>query len=560
MEGTFFLVDGTALAYRSHFAFINNPLTNARGEQTSATFGYVRALLQLLEEEQPACIAVAFDVSRETFRKKMYPHYKATREKAPDELKHQFGWIKEITQALGIEVLEKEGFEADDLIGTAAKRATDEGMEVCIVSGDKDMMQLVGDGVRIVDPQKRVEIDAEGVKEKFGVEPDRVVDVLGLTGDTSDNVPGVPLIGPKKAASLIQKFGSLEEVLARAPEQKASKTTQNLVEFADQARLSKDLVTIRTDVPMELRFGGVGERDLESLARLFEELDFNQLYDEVVSEGGAAAPTENYSIAADLKGLVKELENAGTWVFDTETTGLDPYTAEMVGIAFSWQSGRAIYVPWSEEAARLLGPPLEDPALGKCAQNIKYDAQVLRTNGIEVRNLAFDTMIASYLLEPGRGIHNLDAMALRHLGIKKTPTAELIGKGKNQISMAEVEVERVAVYAAEDADCTWRLKEIFEVRLEEEGLTKLFIEVEMPLVPVLMDMERAGVRLDSSYLEGMSKELEEIAHRVVVEIHDLAGEVFNVNSPKQLGPILFDKLEIHKGMKKRPRRTRTGGY
>ncbi|MHC4341466.1 MAG: 5'-3' exonuclease, partial [Planctomycetota bacterium] len=277
MEGTFFLVDGTALAYRSHFAFINNPLTNARGEQTSATFGYVRALLQLLEEEQPACIAVAFDVSRETFRKKMYPHYKATREKAPDELKHQFGWIKEITQALGIEVLEKEGFEADDLIGTAAKRATDEGMEVCIVSGDKDMMQLVGDGVRIVDPQKRVEIDAEGVKEKFGVEPDRVVDVLGLMGDTSDNVPGVPLIGPKKAASLIQKFGSLEEVLARAPEQKASKTTQNLVEFADQARLSKDLVTIRTDVPMELRFGGVGERDLESLARLFEELDFNQL-------------------------------------------------------------------------------------------------------------------------------------------------------------------------------------------------------------------------------------------------------------------------------------------
>ncbi|MHC4729316.1 MAG: DNA polymerase I [Planctomycetota bacterium] len=565
MAGTFFLVDGTALAYRSHFAFINNPLTNSKGEETSSTFGYARALLDILKNEAPDCVVVAFDVSRETFRKEMYPDYKATREKAPEEMKAQFPWIKEITEALGVPVLEREGFEADDLIGTAARRAEARGYDVRIVTGDKDMMQLVSDRVLIYDVSKRggpAVIDAAGVEEKFGVAPDRVVDVLGLMGDTSDNVPGVPLIGPKKASALVQQWGSLEEVLANASAGKPSKTQQNLVDYADQARLSKDLVTIRTDVDIDVSFEGVGERDYATLKRLFLERDFTQMLDEAAPAAGEASD-EGYRIVRDgpeLARLAKELGDAELFVFDTETTGLDPFAAEIVGLSFAWRAGEAVYVPWSAAAAEALRPPLEDPAVAKGAQNGKYDLQVLASHGIEVRNLAFDTMVASYLLDPGRGNHNLDTMALRHLNIRKTPTEELIGKGKDRITMAEVEEEKVARHAAEDADCTFRLVEFFRPRLEAEGLAELFREVEMPLVPVLKEMERAGVRVDTAYLETIGRELEDTATDLVAEVYDLAGEVFNLNSPKQLGPILFEKLEISKGSRKRPKRTRTGAY
>jgi DNA polymerase-1 len=576
MAGTLFLVDGTALAYRSHFAFIRNPLTNSKGQETSATFGYVRALLDILKSEAPDAVLVAFDVSRETFRKEMYPEYKATREKAPQEMKAQFPWIKEITEALGIPVLEREGFEADDLIGTAAKRAEAQGFDVRIVTGDKDMMQLVSDRVRIYDVSKRggpVEIDAAGVEEKFGVPPDRLVDVLGLMGDTSDNVPGVPLIGPKKASALVQQWGTLEDVLANASSAfahratadrsgKPSKAQQNLIDYADQARLSKELVTIKTDVDIDVSFEKVGERDHATLKRLFLELDFTQMLEEASPAPGKASG-EGYRIVRDgpeLSRLAADLSAAGFFVFDTETTSLDALAAEIVGASFAWRAGEAVYVPWSAAAADALRGPLEDPAVEKGAQNGKYDLQVLATHGIEVQNLAFDTMVASYLLDPGRGNHNLDAMALRHLNIRKTPTEELIGKGKDRITMAEVEEAKVARYAAEDADCTFRLVEFFRPRLEAEGLVPLFRDVEMPLVPVLQRMERAGVKVDTAYLQSMSRELEDIATDLVAEVRDLAGEVFNLNSPKQLGPILFEKLEIQQGSRKKPKRTRTGAY
>ncbi|MHC4550647.1 MAG: DNA polymerase I [Planctomycetota bacterium] len=568
MAGTIFLVDGTALAYRSHFAFINNPLTNAQGQETSATFGYVRALLDILKHESPDFMVVAFDVSRETFRKEMYEEYKATREKAPEEMKAQFPWIKEITEALGIPVLELEGYEADDLIGTAARRAEERGHEVRIVTGDKDMMQLVSRRTHIYDVSRRTGgpavIDPKGVQDKFGVAPDRVVDVLGLMGDTSDNVPGVPLVGPKKATALVREWGSLEEVLTHAAEGKPSKTRDNLVEYADQARLSKQLVTIKTDLAVEVPFRRLDARarDHATLKRLFLELDFVQLLKEV-APGAEAASSEGYRLVrggAELDALARDLAGARFFVFDTETTSLDPFLAEIVGLSFAWRGGEAVYVPWSAEAAARLRGPLEDPAVKKGAQNGKYDLHVLRNHGIEVANLAFDTMVASYLVDPGRGNHGLDAMALRHLNIRKTPTEELIGKGRQQISMAEVEESKVARYAAEDADCTFRLVEFFRPRLEAEGLTRLFDDVEMPLVPVLLDMEHAGVRIDAAHLERMSGELEDLATGLVAEIHDLAGEVFNLNSPKQLGPILFEKLEIQKGTGKRLKRTRTGAY
>ena len=508
MEGTFYLVDGTALAYRAHFAFIRNPLTNSKGQQTSAVFGYATTLLKILREESPDYAAVAFDRREPTFRKKRYAEYKATREKAPPELIAQLPWIKDLTEALGLPVLELAGFEADDLIGTAARVAAGEGLEVRIVSGDKDMLQIVSDHVKIYDVSKGgapVIIGPDEVVERMGVGPERVIDVMGLMGDTSDNVPGVPLVGPKKATQLIQQYGSLEEVLRQAPAGKKSKTQQNLIDYADQARLSRELVTLDLEAPIEVPFQPLGDarRDRARLEELFTELEFTQLLKETQGESAEEASTEGYRIVTDKAGVadvVDSLRAAGFFVFDTETTSLDPYVAEMVGISFSWKACEAVYLPWSDAVAAAVKPVLEDPALPKGGQNLKYDAQVLRTNGIEVADLAFDTMLASYLLDPGRGNHNLDAMALRHLGIRKTPTEELIGKGKDQISMADVPVETVGMYAAEDADCTFRLVELFRPRLAEEGLTELFGTVEMPLVPVLIDMERAGVRIDSDFL------------------------------------------------------------
>jgi len=569
MAGTLFLVDGTALAYRSHFAFIRNPLLDSKGRETSATFGFVRAILDVLGKERPDAMIVAFDVSRETFRSEMYAEYKATRAKAPREMSHQLPWIREITVALGIPVLELEGYEADDLIGTAAKRAVEAGYDVRILTGDKDMMQLVSPRVTIYDPFKAsgpVTIDAKGVEEKFGVGPDRVTDVLALMGDSSDNVPGVDLVGPKKATALIEKYGSLDEVLARAPtEEKPSKTRTNLVEQADRARLSKELVTIRTDVDVEIPLEPLDERkrDHETLQRLFEELEFNQLLKEIVIESAEETSTEGYGVVRggkELAKLVDDLRAAGFFVFDLETSDPDPYRAEIVGIAFGREPHRAVYVPWSAEAAAALGPLFEDGEVPKGAQRGKRFMHVLRCHGIEVNNYAFDTMLASYLLDPGRGAHTLEAMALRHLNLRKTPREEIVGKGKNRISIAEVAEETVARVAAEDADCAFRLVEYLKPRLEEAQVDKLFREVEMPLVPVLRDMEHAGVRVDPEVLDTIRAEMEESARELEAEIHGIAGEVFNLNSPKQLGPILFQKLEIQKGTGKRLRKTRTGQY
>ncbi len=559
----YYLVDGTALAYRSHFAFIKNPLRTSKGEETSAIFGYVNTLRMILREEQPDLIAVAFDVSRETFRSEMYKEYKATRAKAPEELKAQFAPIKELTIALGIPVLEKQGFEADDIIGTAALQAAQAGHEVRIVSGDKDMLQLVDETIKVLDIGKRggpVTIDEDGVVEKFGVAPDKIVEMFALMGDASDNVPGVPLVGPKKAAALIREFGSLEAVLAAAPQAKKSKTNDNLVEFADQARLSRDLVVIKTDVAIEtpLTPYDAEARDNDRLAEMYERFEFRDLLKEVATAGAKPASNEGYQKLTDgdaLAALVKDLRGRGSFVFGVKTDD------RLLGVALCWAEGDAAYVPWTDASRKLLQPLLEDDKVTKGGQDLKHLSHVLSAEGIAVRGLRFDTMLASYVLDPGRATHTLDAMALHWLGIRMTPAEELVGKGKDRRSLADIDIEKVARFAAEDADCAFRLVEHFRPLLKERELEKLFFEVEMPLVPVLAAMEDAGIGVDTDYLAGIGREMEDTATRLVGEIHDLAGEVFNINSGKQLGPILFEKLAIQEGTGKKPKKTpKTGAY
>ncbi|MDF1701257.1 MAG: 5'-3' exonuclease H3TH domain-containing protein, partial [Planctomycetota bacterium] len=545
-----FLLDGMALAYRAHFAFFRNPLTNAQGVQTSAVFGFLGAIDRVLEDEQPEEIAVVFDGPEDTFRHKIFPDYKATREKMPEEMVPQLAWIRQCVEALGIAFLQVEGYEADDIIGTLATQGAAEGKDVWIVSGDKDMLQLVSDKVRLYNLMKAGQSEPEimGIEEtiaKFGVPPEKVIDVLGLMGDSSDNVPGVPNVGPKTAVKLVNEYGSLDGALEHAEEVKQKRVRERLLEFADQARLSKELVTIDLDVPLPAKVDLIpGEKDIAALRELYADLNFKGRLERLERPDGEDTGEVDYQLVdtpGKLKKLVKALaatKDAEGFSWDTETTGINPHRAKLVGLSFSWQEGQAHYVPVNldppmfaapgamraAEEGTLFAEPivdadaepvlerlravLEDPAIPKTGQNMKYDLHMLRRYGIDVQGIDFDTMIASFCSDPGSRIHNLDGMALRYLGIKKIPTSELIGKGKNEITMAEVPVETVSEYACEDADVTWRLRAHLQAELVEKDVERVFRDAEMPLVPVLTRMEANGIRLDVSKLEAIGDQLE----------------------------------------------------
>ncbi len=600
-----FLLDGMALAYRAHFAFIRSPLTNSQGIEVSAVFGFLMALDRILDQENPEEIVVVFDPPGPTFRHERFPEYKATREKMPDEMIPQLAWIKQAVEGLGIAFVCVDGFEADDVIGTLAVQGSAAGKDVWIVSGDKDMMQLIDEKVRLYNVQKPGQGGVELVARdetiaKFGVPPERVIDVLGLMGDSSDNVPGVPGVGPKRALTLIETYGTLESVLEHAPEVKQKKLSENLRTYAEQARLSKELVTIDTAVPLEgtttdLARGAV---DVDTMRGLYVELDFKGRL-ERLEDGGERNPLGDVEyVLVDtpkkLDELVKTLAHTkrlGGFVFDTETTSVNPHRAELVGLSFAWFSGVAWYVPvnleppmfggereMKRDQGSLFAEPgespdvaavlevlrglLEDPEIPKCGQNLKYDIHVLRRYDIEVQGPFFDTMVASFCLDPGSRIHNLDGLALGRLGIKKIPTSDLIGKGKNEITMREVEIEKVATYACEDADVTLRLRDTFAPELEEMKVERVFQEAEMPLLPVLVRMEGNGIRLDASLLEGISADLGVRIEETEARIHELAGREFNIRSTQTLGQILFEELELHlKAGRKRPKRTSKGtGY
>ena len=564
-----FLIDGSALAYRSYFAFVRNPLINSKGENTSAPFGFTNTLLKLLREYEPDYLAVVFDTGKPTFRHKRFAEYKATRQKMPDEMREQIPRIYEVVEAMRVPVLEEEGFEADDVIGTLARQASGRGIECVLVTGDKDFMQLVSPAIKILNPRKagsEIElIDEAGVVERMGVPPSRVTDVLGLMGDSSDNVPGVPKVGPKTAVSLIQEYSDLEVVLASADRVRGRAVQENLKAYADQARLSKELVTIDTEVPVELDLDAMAVKgfDTGALSELFKELEFNRFLQEITSEEEQVQVVyETVSTEDVLDQLLTEIADRPMICVDVETTDIDPMRAEIVGISLAAEPFRAYYIPVGhregpnldrDRVLEKLRPVLEDPSVPKCGQNVKYDTMVFLRAGIRPRGFAFDTMIASYLIDPSARQHNLDALSLRYLNHKMIPISDLIGTGKKQISFAEAPVDRAAAYSCEDADVTLRLKELLEQNLDEFQVAGLFRDIEMPLVEILRRMEEVGVCVDVDLLSEMSVHLEAQLDGLMTEIYEEAEEEFNINSTQQLGRILFEKL----GLPHR-RKTKTG--
>jgi DNA polymerase I len=594
-----FLLDGMALAYRAYYAFIQRPLTNSKGENTSAVYGFVTFLNRILSQEYPDHIAVVFDTAKPTFRHKAFPEYKATRQKMPEDLSSQIGVLKDVVRAYNIPSIELEGYEADDIMGTLARRAEKENVLTFLVTADKDFMQLVTDKVKIYKPGKQG-TDAEivsfkEVKDKFGVSPEKVVDVLGLIGDTSDNVPGVPGVGEKTAIPLIQQYGSIEEVYNNIDKIPQKGLKAKLENNKDLAFLSKKLVTIDTNVPVAIDFHALraGKQDTEKLAQLFELLDFKSLLIRLREQAGvsmppveqpAAEPTPPEEVLADISNdqhayrlittekeladLFPKLSKAKEFVFDTETTSTDALRAALVGISFSMKPREAFYVSIAPEetstatdlfgrkksegsssglsanrACKLLQPIFENSKVRKIGHNIKYDILVLSRYGIEVRGPLADTMVASYILRADAR-HNMDDAAKEYLKYKTVSYTDLTGTGKEQKEIRDVDLKSLSDYSCEDADITYRLFETMKPRLEELGMYQLCEEVEFPLVEVLARMERAGFAIDIEFLRGMSKELESQLAKLTKDIHRIAGGPFNINSTQQLGDILFNTLKL----------------
>jgi DNA polymerase-1 len=560
------LIDGSALVYRSHYAFIRNPLINSKGENVSAVFGFVTSVMDLLDRFEPKYVAVVFDTPEPTFRHEIFEDYKATREAAPEEMIEQLPTIRRIMDALGIPVVESPGYEADDVIGTLAVRAHAIDVHTTIISGDKDFFQLVGDDVSIYDPGKKIQYDSDRVVEQFGVPPGQVIEVLGLMGDSSDNVPGVPGIGKKTAVDLIRSYGTIEGVLKNLDSVSGTKRRENLDTYRDQALESRVLVTIELNAPVDAGMEDLstGPIDVERATELFRELEFPSLLKRLPAAKTGSGELEYGLVKSlqELDQLVVELAAAGAFAIDLETTSLDPILAKIVGVSVSSAVGEGRYIPVRKKGSagvqtrsllKRLGPLLEDAGIRKCGQNLKYDYEVLRVHGVEMRGIEFDTMLASYLLDPGKRRHNLAALALEHLGRNVTPIESLIGKGANQLSFADVDVDVAGDYACEDAEVAYALTKELRPKLFDAGLTALMTDVEMPLLRVLAHMELEGVALDTGILRELGDRFGKTINELRAEVHQLSGVEFNIDSPKQVSEVLFERLELPRG-----RRTKTG--
>lgn len=607
---TLFLIDSMGIAYRSYFAFAQNPLINSKGENTSAIYGFVNYLNKILDEQKPDYIAAVFDTEKPTFRHIAYKEYKATRNKMPDDLAASLSYLKDVVKAFNVPVLELDGYEADDIMGTLAKRAEKEKISTFLVTSDKDFMQLVSSRTKIYRPGKFGNEDEivgeEGVMEKFGVTPDRVIDMLGLIGDSSDNVPGVPGVGPKTALPLVQKYKTIEKILENVDNIPQKGLQEKLRTNRELALLSKHLVTIDVNVPItaDLHQLKAAPKDVPALIELYDRLEFRTFAKrlrsggESVSTSRAAAPVAAAEVPAappvelrtiatsehtyiivrtdkEYLKLLSELKKSKAFVFDTETTSTDALRAELVGISFSLVPNIAYYLPvidddpaessgdlFSESDTKNregfplkrivkdLSPLFSNAKIRKYGQNVKYDALVLSSKGIEIAGVGFDTMIAAYVLRSDRQ-HSLDSLAEEHLQYRMVSFKELTDNGKKDIR--SIPIEEVGAYSAEDADITLQLVDILKPQVESQGALALCNEIEFPLIEVLTRMETSGVKLDTAFLSSMSGEIGTALDRLIADIYSLAGEKFNINSTQQLAKVLFEKLKLRSAKK-----TKTG--
>ncbi len=598
MSKKFVIIDAMALAYKAYFVFINRPLVSTKGEPTSAVFGFLNQLLKILEDTKPNYLSVAFDSKEKTFRHEKFEGYKASRAEMPEDMIPQIARIKDIIEAMNIPLYIMPGYEADDIIGTAVCKAEEEGLESFVITPDKDFNQLVTDKVKIVRPGKSTEeiviYDVQKVKEEFGFEPKQMIDYLALIGDKSDDIPGIAGIGPKTAIPLIQKYGSVEGIYEHIDEIEKPALRKKLVEGEANAFLSRELATIHCEVPLDFDFekAKLTEPDFDKLREIFLQVEFTNLYSRLLSfyerNGGSkvqdidtiAPDAETFDkakvdyilikTAAEAQELADKLEKTELFVFDTETDSLDHFMLKLAGVSFSTRENEGYYVALNafenekeipeavknrlplSDFIKIFKPVFENKKIKKICQNGKFDISVLRSRGIEVENFYFDTMLASYVIDPDQK-HGMDELSVRYLNYKPIPLSDLIGVKKDPSKIFEADLDAVSNYSCEDSDVTFRLYKKLAAEIEKEKLNKIAYDIEFPLVPVLEDMEREGIRIDMDALVSFSKDLQVLLDEYTQKIYHCCGEQFNINSPQQLQVILFDKLRLKTGKK-----TKTG--
>ena len=577
----FYLVDGSGYIFRAYYAL--PPLSRkSDGLPTGAVSGFCSMLFKLLEdvrsddsENKPSHFAVIFDSARKNFRNEIYSEYKANRAEAPDDLAPQFEYIRKSVEAFNLPSIELLNYEADDLIATYSKKIIDAGAKVTVISSDKDLMQLVSTKIRLFDPMKSKVIGEKEVEEKFGVKPKQVIDVQSLAGDSSDNIPGVPGIGVKTAAELINKYKDLDTLLDKASEIKQNKRRETLIANKDKALLSKKLVTLKDDVPIKNDPNEflIKEIDKDKLYTFLRDMEFNRLLSQAISfygepgekkfslenksTIGTKISTKQYKkiiLEKDLDKLIKDLNTKGIISVDTETSSLNPQEAELIGISVSYAPNKSFYIPVGHKKNKCLSkdlvikkmkPILEDPSIKKVGQNIKYDYIIFKKSGIELTSIE-DTMLLSYTLDAGNNRHNMDTLSELHLGHKTISYKDLVGTGKKQLKFSEVDLDKATEYAAEDADITLRLYQILSERVEKEKLNKIYEIFEKPMIKILSKLETCGVKVDDNYLKVLSKKFEARLIKIEKEIYKISGKEFNIGSPKQLGEIIYNDLKIAK--------------
>ncbi len=564
-----YIIDGAGYYYRAYYG-IRHQMNAPDGTPTNAIYGFGRMFGKILREGKPDALAIALDSPEKTFRHDMYPKYKEHRQLMPEDLAKQIPYIEKLIAAFRIPALKQVGLEADDLIGCAAVDAVKQGYDVTVVSGDKDLMQLVGPHIKMFDSMKDKWYATADVKEKFGVDPEYVVDVLALMGDASDNIPGVPGIGEKTAKALIAEYHGLENLLKHASDIKKPKLRESLLENAELARLCYRLATVKTgsDTAYDFESWHVTEPDRAALAELYGKLGFKSLLEEMGEGPPKRQVARDYKAIlslGDLKALVQRLKSCGNFAVDTETTSTEPMRAKLVGISVSFKEGEAYYIPLAHDyegapeqiakadALEMLKPILEDMEIGKYGQNMKYDITVLSHEGIALRPASFDTMVASYVTAPEERRHGLSVIATKYLGMATIEYSQVAGKGAKEIPFNKVEIDKAAEYSAEDADATFSLVAVLKEELKMRGLEQLYNELELPLISVLAKMEQNGILLDIGRLKEYSVHLEKKMREIEAQVYVAAGEEFNIASPKQLSAILFDKLGLDK-----VRKTKTG--